>query len=47
MTASEHLQGLLDLGLADLTGVRAATLARHASALPHEPSTTLDRKSVV
>ena len=41
MTASEHLQGLLDLGLADLTGVRAATLARHASALPHEPSTTL------
>ena len=41
MTASEHLQGLLDLGLADLTGVRAAPLARHASALPHEPSTTL------
>ena len=35
MTASQHLQRLLDLGLADLTAVSDATLARHASALPH------------
>lgn len=42
MTASEHhLQHLLDLGLADLSGVSATTLTRHASNLPHEPNTTL------
>ncbi|HNV40789.1 MAG TPA: DUF5701 family protein [Ornithinibacter sp.] len=41
MTASQHLQRLLDLGLADLTAVSDATLARHASALPHTPNTTL------
>lgn len=40
-TITEQLNRLLDLGLADLTGVSATTLTRHASALPHETNTTL------
>lgn len=40
-TVAMQLGRLLDLGLADVSGVSARTLADHTQALPHEPSSIL------